>query len=129
MKLGFWTERLLVNANALFWVFVEYRICLGFLKRQDRNKEKLENAEKRISEYRKIYKACKEFEFLYNCRTMIDYEDASMIRVYGIPDTKIVYSAKVKDLEELIERNLGYKYKGFVVEDRQLTYDLDEHLT
>lgn len=126
VKLGFWTERLIVNANALFWVFVGYRICLSFLKRQNKNEKRLEDAEKRAFEYQKIYKACKEFEFIYNCRTMIDYEDASMIRVYSIPDIKSTY--KIEDLKEIIERNLGYKYKGFIVEDRHLTYSIDEHL-
>lgn len=124
--MSFWAEVIFKNLNALLWVYIGYRICKRFMTTQYEDRNKIKELGDTLLLNRRVYKACKEFEFKHKCRTMIDYEDSSMIRVYKLPNNN-VSDMKMKELKEMIERRIGSEYKGLIVRDDHLQYCLDEH--
>ena len=117
---------ILININTLIWVFVGYRLCLKLLVKTEDVKG-LYKIDNMFSDYRKIYKACCEIEYVYKCTTMIDYKDGSLIRLYSIQNDTNEDMLEYK-CRDIVTKYLGYTYKGLIVVDNILETSMDEHV-
>lgn len=118
---GFIIKWLIININTAIWLYIGYRMCKKFLLLQDEDQNN-----SKFTNYKKIYKACKEIEFKFKCRTMIDYDDASMIRIYDAKDVREEYLDTI--IKDIVDKYLNHPYKGIIVIDNYLSTSLDEHI-